>query len=37
MLSQKNETLKYLLREYHFYFFSIGMLSALLVYNYSET
>jgi hypothetical protein len=37
MLSKTIATLKYLLREYRFYFLSIGLLLALLIYNYSET
>ncbi len=37
MLTKTIETLKYLLLEYRFYFLSIGLLLALLIYNYSET
>lgn len=36
MLSRTIETLKYLLSEYRFYFFSIIFLLALLVYNRYE-
>ncbi|MBP2284840.1 hypothetical protein H4V97_003158 [Flavobacterium sp. CG_23.5] len=35
MLSKTIETLKYLLLEYRFYFLSIALLFALLIYNYS--
>ena len=37
MLSKIIETLKYLLLEYRFYFLSITLFLALLIYNYSET
>lgn len=37
MLSKTIATLKYSLQEYRFYFLSIVLLLALLVYNYSET
>lgn len=37
MLSKTIETLKYLLLEYRFYFLSIILLLALLIYNYNET
>lgn len=37
MLSRKIETLKYLLLEYRFYFISITLLLALLIYNHNET
>lgn len=37
MLSKTIETLKYLLLEYCFYFCSIVVLLALLIYNHNET
>jgi hypothetical protein len=37
MLSKTIETLKYLLLEYRFYFLSIALLLALLIYNHNET
>lgn len=37
MPSKTIESLKYLLVEYRFYFFSITLLLALLIYNYNET
>ena len=37
MLSKTIQVLKYLLLEYHFYFFSITLLSVLLIYSHNET
>jgi hypothetical protein len=37
MLSKTIETLKYVLLEYRFYFLSIILLLALLIYNHNET
>ncbi|TRW99031.1 hypothetical protein [Flavobacterium gawalongense] len=37
MLSKTIETLKYLLLEYRFYFCSIALLLALLIYSYNKT
>jgi hypothetical protein len=37
MISKTIETLKYLLLEYRFYFLSIALLLALLIYNHNET
>ncbi|MFV5686970.1 hypothetical protein ACM55I_16175 [Flavobacterium sp. GB2R13] len=37
MLSRTIETLKYLILEYRFYFLSITLLLALLIYSYNET
>jgi hypothetical protein len=37
MLSKTIETLKYLLLEYRFYFLSIALLLALLIYSYNKT
>ena len=37
MLSKIIETLKYLLLEYRFYFLSITLLLALLIYSYNKT
>ncbi|MFV8465823.1 hypothetical protein [Flavobacterium sp. LB1P62] len=37
MLSKTIETLKYLLLEYRFYFLSIALLLALLLYSYNKT
>lgn len=37
MLSKTIETLKYSLLEYRFYFLSITLLLALLIYNHNET
>ena len=37
MLAKTIETLKYLLLEYSFYFLSIKLLLALLIYSYNET
>ena len=36
MLSKTIQVLKYLLLEYHFYFFSITLLSVLLIYSHNE-
>jgi hypothetical protein len=37
MISKTIETLKYLLLKYRFYFLSIALLLALLIYNHNET
>lgn len=37
MLSKTIEVLTYLLSEYRFYFLSIAVLLAFLIYNYNET